>query len=70
MSMHLFILFSSLFFQETPLTIISPDFVNEGSIPSRLTCDGEKINPTLIINGIPEGTISLALIAEKFGEGE
>lgn len=63
--MHLFILLSSLFFQQTPLTIISPDFENEGRIPSRFTCDGERINPTLIINGIPEGTISLALIAEN-----
>lgn len=62
--MHIFILFYTLIFQAAPLTIISPDFPNDGNIPVRFTCDGEDINPTIIINGIPEGTKSLTLIVE------
>ncbi len=62
--MYIFIFFYTLIFQPAPLTIISPDFPNEGNIPARFTCDGEDINPTIIINGIPEGTKSLALIVE------
>jgi Raf kinase inhibitor-like YbhB/YbcL family protein len=63
--MHLFILIFSLSFQPSPLTIISPDFANDGSIPARLTCDGERVTPTIIINGIPQGTASLAVIVEN-----
>lgn len=62
--MQIFILFYSFLFQAAPLTVISPDFPNEGNIPPRFTCDGEDINPTIIINGIPEGTKSLVLIGE------
>jgi Raf kinase inhibitor-like YbhB/YbcL family protein len=46
------------------LTIISPDFPNEGPIPTKFTCDGEDVNPTLIVSGMPAGTKSLALIVE------
>jgi Raf kinase inhibitor-like YbhB/YbcL family protein len=53
-----------LFLQPAPLTIVSPDFANEGRIPVKFTCDGEDVNPTLIVNGAPEGTRSLALIVE------
>lgn len=63
--MHLIILFlAAILPQPGPLYIISPDFPNEGSIPPKFTCDGENTNPTLIVNGIPEGTASLVLIAE------
>lgn len=46
------------------LRISSPDFINEGEIPSRFTCDGEDVNPSLVIHGLPEGTKSLVLIVE------
>lgn len=57
-------LFLMVLLQPKPLTITSPDFSDGGEIPMRFTCDGDDINPTLIINGIPEGTKSLALIVE------
>lgn len=45
-------------------TITSPAFRHEGRIPSPYTCDGEDINPSLEISGVPEGTKSLALIVD------
>lgn len=46
------------------LKIESPAFNNEGMIPLKYTCDGENINPPLVITGIPENTKSLVLIVE------
>jgi Raf kinase inhibitor-like YbhB/YbcL family protein len=46
------------------LIISSPAFENEGDIPSKYTCDGEEINPPLNVDNIPEGTQTLAIIAE------
>jgi hypothetical protein len=37
-------------------------FSNNGMIPSRYTCDGENINPRLVIEGVPSNTVSLAII--------
>lgn len=42
----------------------SPAFSNGSQIPSKYTCDGENVNPHLIIHGIPPKTRSLALIVE------
>jgi len=42
----------------------SLDFENNDFIPQKFTCDGEDVNPTLIIEDIPEGTKRLALIVE------
>ena len=42
----------------------SPAFSNGMQIPSKYTCDGENINPHLVIHGPPEKTRSLALILE------
>ena len=42
----------------------SPAFENNQLIPSKFTCEGDDINPALIIDGIPEGTKSLALIVD------
>ena len=55
---------AAVFAQPAALTIVSPDFEDGGNIPARFTCDGEDVNPTLIVNGIPEGTRTLALIVE------
>lgn len=42
----------------------SPDFKAGGEIPKKFTCHGEDINPELIIEEIPPGTQSLALIVD------
>ncbi len=44
------------------LTVTSSAFKNNQRIPEKYTCSGEGINPPLQIDGIPEGTKSLALI--------
>jgi len=46
------------------LKITSPAFENNGLIPSKYTCDGQDINPPLRIEGIPEGTQTLALVLD------
>ncbi len=62
--MCIFILLYLLAIQSAPLVVVSPDFEDGGYIPSRYTCDGDDVNPTLIINGIPEETRSMVLIVE------
>jgi len=46
------------------LTITSPAFENNKLIPPKYTCDGDDVNPTLVIKGIPEETKSLILIVD------
>ena len=46
------------------LTITSTAFKAEGAIPVKYTCDGESVSPPLHVDGIPQGAISLAIIAE------
>ncbi len=46
------------------LTIASPAFENNKLIPSKYTCDGDNVNPTLNIKGIPQETKSLVLIVD------
>ena len=46
------------------MKISSPEFENNQFIPKKFTCQGKDINPTLIIEGAPEETISLALIVD------
>jgi len=46
------------------LTITSSAFVEGGMIPKKYSCDGADVSPPLAINGTPEGTKSLALIAD------
>jgi Raf kinase inhibitor-like YbhB/YbcL family protein len=50
--------------QEPQLVVKSPDFEHEGEIPSRFTCDGKDINPTLEIESIPKGTKSIVVLME------
>jgi Raf kinase inhibitor-like YbhB/YbcL family protein len=42
----------------------SPAFHNEGSIPPKYACDGDKVNPPFDFLDVPAGTKSLALIME------
>jgi Raf kinase inhibitor-like YbhB/YbcL family protein len=44
------------------MELTSPAFEHEGAIPTRFTCDGDNVSPELDISGIPDGTVSLALI--------
>ena len=46
------------------LIVTSPAFENNGFIPSKYTCDGDNINPVLLIKDAPEATQSLALIVD------
>jgi Raf kinase inhibitor-like YbhB/YbcL family protein len=48
----------------TGMKLSSPAFGNNQSIPSKYTCQGEDINPQLVIEGIPEEAKSLALIVD------
>jgi Raf kinase inhibitor-like YbhB/YbcL family protein len=44
------------------LSLTSPAFTHEGSIPRRNTCEGEDVAPALGWSGAPPGTASFALI--------
>jgi Raf kinase inhibitor-like YbhB/YbcL family protein len=46
------------------LKITSPAFGMNCPIPSRYTCDGNDVNPPLLIENLPQGTQSLALIVD------
>jgi hypothetical protein len=50
--------------EEQKLTLTSSAFANNSKIPSKYTCDGEKINPPLEISGIDVKAKSLVLIVE------
>ena len=49
---------------KTKLSISSPSFKHEGLIPRTYTCQGSNINPPLVIEDIPDGTLGLALIMD------
>ena len=46
------------------LTLQSPDFSQQGEIPSRFTCDGDDLSPALSWTGIPANARSLVLIVD------
>lgn len=46
------------------LTLSSPVFENDASIPKEFTCDGSNTNPPLQVHGVPEGTGSLVLVMD------
>jgi Raf kinase inhibitor-like YbhB/YbcL family protein len=46
------------------LSLRSVDFQANGMIPPRFTCDGDQVNPSLQISGVPEGAKTLALIVD------
>lgn len=50
--------------QLSQLTLLSPAFGHEETIPSKYTCDGENSIPPLAIEGVPQGTVSLTLIVD------
>ena len=46
------------------MKLTSPEFGNGNKIPRKFTCEGDDFNPTLIIEDIPAGAKSLALIVD------
>ncbi|MEW5996034.1 MAG: YbhB/YbcL family Raf kinase inhibitor-like protein [Candidatus Micrarchaeota archaeon] len=42
----------------------SPAFENGGTMPEKYSCDGEDVSPELRLNGVPNGTNSLALVMD------
>jgi len=46
------------------MKITSPVFDNNGFIPAKYTCQGEDINPPLVIESLPQGTKTLVLIVD------
>ncbi len=46
------------------LTISSAAFSNNGTIPSKYTCDGADVSPPLTIGGVPKEARSLVLIVD------
>lgn len=46
------------------LAITSPAFDQSADIPERYTCEGENINPPLLIAHLPARAVSLALVME------
>ena len=46
------------------MIIKSSAFSNDGSIPEKQTCEGKDINPTLLIESVPENAKSLALVVD------
>ena len=46
------------------LKVTSSTFGHNGRIPTKFTCDGIDVNPSLHINNVPEGAKSLVLIMD------
>lgn len=46
------------------MTITSPAFNNNDSIPARYTCSGEDMSPALLWSGVPAAAKSLVLIVD------
>ena len=46
------------------MTITSDVFAHEGMIPSRYTCEGDEVSPSLAWAGVAEGTTLLVLIVD------
>ena len=46
------------------MKLTSPEFANNGFIPQKFTCEGEDINPPLVMESIPALTRRLALIID------
>lgn len=49
---------------EGSMKLVSLAFEHNKFIPSKFTCEGEDVSPTLLIEGIPDEAKSLALIVD------
>jgi Raf kinase inhibitor-like YbhB/YbcL family protein len=48
--------------QARKFKISSPAFENSGTIPKKYGCEGDNVNPPLMIENVPPGTKSMSLI--------
>lgn len=75
MKKSIFILLISVFLFSNPckadeteggmgMKLTSPEFENNSVIPGKFTCQGEDVNPALLIEGVPENAKTLALIVD------
>lgn len=46
------------------MNITSTAFDHEGKIPARYTCDGDDVNPPLVVSDVPSAAKTLALIVD------
>jgi Raf kinase inhibitor-like YbhB/YbcL family protein len=46
------------------LKLSSDSFVNHGIIPSKHTCDGRNVNPSIAISNLPENAKSIAVVVD------
>ena len=46
------------------MKISSPDFKHNGLMPKKFTCQGDDVNPKLVIEEMPQGAKNLALIVD------
>ena len=53
---------SMLHAKEANMKLTSPEFTHNAMIPKKFTCQGEDINPNLVIEEIPPSSVSLVLI--------
>src|SRR5438309_10924399 len=59
--MNLLILCIMAIVAQSTLTVKSPAFKNNETIPLKYTCDGSNVNPAISIEGLPKEAKSLAL---------
>jgi Raf kinase inhibitor-like YbhB/YbcL family protein len=64
LGLFLFITTPNIYSQGGAMKLTSPEFLNNKFIPAKFTCQGQDINPALIIEGIPTEAKSLALIVD------
>ncbi|MBN2120821.1 MAG: YbhB/YbcL family Raf kinase inhibitor-like protein [Candidatus Omnitrophica bacterium] len=46
------------------MKLTSPEFKHNELIPKKFTCQGQDVNPALVIEGVPQDTQSLSLIVD------
>ena len=46
------------------MQLTSPAFTNNSNLPAKYTCDGQGINPPLMIAEVPANALSLALVSD------
>jgi Raf kinase inhibitor-like YbhB/YbcL family protein len=59
-----YLAFIFFLYLQKPFTVQSPDFAYDHYMQFRFTCDGQNISPGLVLENIPRGTQSLALLME------
>ena len=50
--------------QNTTMNLSSTVFFDNGNLPAKYSCDGEKVSPPLVVSGVPEKAVSLVLIVD------